>query len=502
MRRLNCLLLGLMVWGILFVGVMGQAKRAPVPLNNKRFEGITITILVDEFVVNAIDWCKDDLKRECGVELEAEVYPSYRELQSVYPTLLAPGAPPWDAMIFCALFTADFIATGKIEPLDKYFLEYEGTEEYKEDIMPAYREFYCKLLGKWYTLPFDGDAHMLHYRPSFFENEEYKREFKQKCGYELHLPETWDEFNDVAEFFHNKGREPGKGFFGTQVQGTRPFTFAWFYNIAAPMGVKYFTEDMEPAFNTPAGVRALEILKEQIKYSPPGSETFLSRDCIGNWQQGVIPMCVWFMDLREFSSAAKIPITKDTGSASVPGIKKDGKIIRRVALPFSRVGTVMKDIPDKKKEAAFYVLYRLSHPDYSIYTVADPYCGLDPYLKSHASEKAIAQYTKPNPLRGVALDYPMNEGIFETIEEARNHVMADLRNKEVGFPQPNWPGASEYCDTLSKWIQAALSGEVSCEEALDKAAQEWKEIVKRRGKEEQKKFYEGFVAAAKELGYW
>ena len=121
----------------------------------------------------------------------------------------------------------------------------------------------------------------------------------------------------------------------------------------------------------------------------------------------------------------------------------------------------------------------------------------------HYSDEAAELYTTANPLRETTEAYPENAGTFvDDLQAAKDHLAAGQANVQVGFPQPNWPGAAEYIDTLSLHLQRALIGETDAKTALDDAAREWTEIVERRGKAEQTEFYASFVAAAKELGYW
>lgn len=490
-----------MILCLLVLPLVHAGEKIPVPPGDDRFAGVKLNILADEFAVALASWYGDELKKECGVEIgNVQPFPSRKDMETIMPKLIAGKRPPWDLIICCALYAPDFLQTGAFEPLDTYLEKYEGTDAYLEDIVPAYREFYVKFDGRIYALPMDGDVHVLHYRPSYFNNEEYKKKFREEYGYPLEVPQTWTQYIDVAKFFTENTPDD---IYGTQLGGGRPFSFAWFFNIAAAMGVKYFDEDMNPLINTPKAVKALEMLIEMAKYSPPGVENYTGSQEISNWQQGKVIMHVWWVDMREFTAQAKVPIVGDTADTVMPGILlPNGDIVRRATMPYSRVALVPKGIPEKRKEAAFYVAYRLSHSDYSIYSAADPYCGLDPYLKSHFSERAIAQYTKPNPLRGTTPEYPENEGIFSTIREAREHLEADKANLAVGFPQPVWPGAPEYCDTLSMYISKALAGEMSAKEALDAAAEEWTKIVEKKGRESQKKYYADFVKAAKKLGYW
>jgi len=497
MTILICVLLFLVLTMLAF-----SNEKIPVPINDKRFEGIKLSILADEFSTNVFNWYADEWKAECGVEIGSiQTYPSRKEMETIMPKLITGGTPPWDLVVCASTFTADFIQSGGLEPLDKYLEKYEGADKYVEDILPAYREFYLKFEDQIFALLVDGDVHVLHYRPSYFNDEENKKEFQEKFGYPLQIPDTWEQYIDISKFFTEK--YSNQGIYGTQFEGGRQWSMAWFFNIAAPMGVKYFDEDMNPLINSPEGIKALDMLLEIKKYSPPGVENYSGSQEISNWQQGKVIMHVWWVDMREFTAQAKVPIIEDTDDTVLPGIKtSDGKIIRRAMMPYGRVVFIPKNLPQERKEAAFYVAYRLSSPDYSIYSVADPYCGFDPYLYSHFSEKGIAQYTKPNPLRDITPEYPDNNGIFKTIEEARSHMNADKANLEVGFPQPTWPGAIEYIESLSLSISKALAGEISSKEALDQAAEEWKKIVEKHGKEDQKKYYQSFISAAKKLGYW
>jgi len=53
-----------------------------------------------------------------------------------------------------------------------------------------------------YAIPLDGDNHIFYYRRDALENPDYQREFKDKYGYELGAPRTWDQVRDLAEFFN------------------------------------------------------------------------------------------------------------------------------------------------------------------------------------------------------------------------------------------------------------------------------------------------------------
>ena len=79
--------------------------------------------------------------------------------------------------------------------------------------------------------------------------------------------------------------------------------------------------------------------------------------------------------------------------------------------------------------------------------------------------------------------------------------IAGLKNVEVGYPQFFWEGASEYGDALGRNIQKAIAGQLTSQQALDEAAEEWVQIVQKLGIDSQMSQYANFVKGARSLGY-
>lgn len=452
----------------------------------------------DEFIAPIFDWYRDEIQKESGIRLApVNSYPSYGEAQALLPKIIGGKTPPFNLMSYASLFFGDVVASGALEPLDKYLQNFDGYDEYSDGISPAFREFYTKFQGQTYGLMADGDVHVLHYRPSYFENDEYANKFESRFGRELSVPNTWEEYLEVARFFTEE--LSGEGVYGTQVFGDKSYAWAFFFNIAASNGVRYFTEDMEPQINSPEAVRALEIYREMKELSAPSAENFGGDETIGNWQQGKVVMTPWWQDLREFSARANTEIQGDVNDTVLPAME-GGE--RKAMLAFSRTFSVPAKQSEEQKAAAAYAIYRLSHPDYSVYSCADPLNGLDPYSNAHFTEDAAKAYVEPNPLRKTSEKYPTNNGTFESIEQARDHLKAIKNSVAVGFPQPTWPGTPEYVEVLGTEVQACLAGAKSPKQALDDAAKQWSELVDRRGRDEQKEFYASFVESARRLNLY
>ena len=117
-------------------------RQLPVPLGEPRFEGTTLIPTADEFRP-LLEWYGDDLTEESGLAFGGDgALPSYTEIESLMPDLIAGGELPYDLMSYSSVYFGDFVATGQIEPLDRYLEQYQGVDEYLASVMPAYREFY------------------------------------------------------------------------------------------------------------------------------------------------------------------------------------------------------------------------------------------------------------------------------------------------------------------------------------------------------------------------
>ena len=128
----------------------------------------------------------------------------------------------------------------------------------------------------YYALPAMGDALAWAYRKDWFDRPELNSEFKAKHGYDLGVPENWDQLYDMCTFF--QGREiDGQVRYGAAINtergsegitmGVTAAMYAWgmqYENPSKPY-------DMEGYFNAPNVVEALEFYKKMYEdCAPPG----------------------------------------------------------------------------------------------------------------------------------------------------------------------------------------------------------------------------------------
>lgn len=482
-------------------GRMAYGAQA-VPPGKKLFNDVKLKYFQDSNWLHAPLWLSDLMMKEAGVGIESrEMYDGGDAVAKILPQLLT-RRPRFDFVQYPALFFGAFAETGQLEPLDDYLARYEGSQDYLDWVMPAYREFYTKWSGQTYGVMLDGDIHILHYRKSYFENAELQKKFSQRFQQNLEVPKTWEDFLKTTQFFTEELKS--QGIYGTSMVVNPPnFGWGFWMDIAASAGVNYFDANMNPTINQGKAAEALDIYREIIKFGPPGAEAMDIGTTIQRWQSGSDVMSVWWIDLAEFTVQQQgVEKAEDQRGAIVPGWKNDdGSITNRAISLWCRTASIPKNLPQDVKDAAFYFIYRMSHPDYSNNIVADPFCGSDPFGRTHYGDAAAQLYLEANPQRGTSDLWPSNDGIFKNFETAKNHLDAGLANVEVGYPQFFWEGAPEYADALGRNISKAISGELTSQQALDEAAEEWIKIVQKLGIDKQKAQYKNFIDGARALGY-
>ena len=142
--------------------------------------------------------------------------------------------------------------------------------------------------GKLYMLPraqFDVSA--LYYLKSNYTDDAKKKAFKDKYGYDLAPPTTWQQVKDQAIFFSNP-----PNFYGTEFAGKEEAINGRFYEMLVAEGGEYLDSKGRPAFNSDAGVRALQWFVDlyKAKAVPPGTPNYLWDDLGQGFASGTVAL--------------------------------------------------------------------------------------------------------------------------------------------------------------------------------------------------------------------
>nr|WP_246594035.1 ABC transporter substrate-binding protein [Evansella tamaricis] len=139
---------------------------------------------IQETFSSIIDDFNEQYESE-GITANVQFEP-WGELDQKLSTALAGGVGP-DVFMHGAAAAAGFADGGQIEPLDAYF---DGWDDYS-DFNPGYLEA-GSVEGEYYVVPIQGANRMMFYREDIF----------QEAGVEI--PETLDELLEVSEAFVEK----------------------------------------------------------------------------------------------------------------------------------------------------------------------------------------------------------------------------------------------------------------------------------------------------------
>jgi len=129
--------------------------------------------------------------------------------------------------------------------------------------------------GRYYAAPCETDAIGFAYRRDWFDNVEERTAFRAKYGRDLAVPDTWEEFKEVAEFFHR----PDEKRYGCSVltgRGYDELTMG-FQQVMWSFGGSWGDEKTFRAkgfVDSDASVAALEFYKELLQYAPKGGANF------------------------------------------------------------------------------------------------------------------------------------------------------------------------------------------------------------------------------------
>lgn len=177
------------------------------------------------------------------------------------------------------------------------FFDKEGIsmDDFLEATVVGYSQW-PKNTPNYWALPAMGDVVGWTYRKDWFERPELQAEFKEKYGWDLGPPETWDQLKQIAEFF--QGREiDGKTVYGASIyteRGSEGITMG-VTNALYSFGFKYQNPDkpfeMEGYVNSPGAVAGLEFYKALYECcTPPGASNVYMGESADAFKSGQVAM--------------------------------------------------------------------------------------------------------------------------------------------------------------------------------------------------------------------
>src|SRR5262249_39946588 len=130
-----------------------------------------------------------DFEALTGAKVSVIIVP-FNSLYSSILTDQATGTNSYQAFVFDPQWMADFITPGYLEDLTPYVQKDKDIQW--DDIGQFFRTFSATLNGNIYTIPLDGDFHMVYYRTDVLKD------------LNINPPATWDDYLAIAKAANGK----------------------------------------------------------------------------------------------------------------------------------------------------------------------------------------------------------------------------------------------------------------------------------------------------------
>ncbi|MCY0147146.1 sugar ABC transporter substrate-binding protein [Hoeflea sp. G2-23] len=304
--------------------------------------------------------------------------------------------------------------------------------------------------GKLVMLPraqFDVSA--LYYQKSLYEDADKAASFKEKHGYDLAPPETWDQFREQAMFFADP-----PNFYGTQYAGKDEAINGRFYELIVANGGKMLNDDFSPAFNSDAGKEALQWFVDLYKAGavPPGTTNYLWDDLGNGFASGTIALN---LDWPGWSGFFNDPsASKVAGNVGVAPAPKGSAGVRTGWSGFH--GFSVTEACANKEAAA----------------------SLVDFLTNEDSQK-LESSAGPLPTRSAVWDWVIEQAKDDAY---KNEVLqAFQETAKTAFPVPPTPYWIEAGNLIFPELQAAILGDKTVDQALADASEAVDEMMQDNG---------------------
>lgn len=317
-----------------------------------------------------------------------------------------------------------------------------------------------KVDGSFYIVNMDGDEQVWIYRKDLFEDPKEQKDFKAKYGWDLQFPDTWDQLDQVADFFHR----PDKGLLGSTDLRNQYWGFTNWYQRYNSSGdpVRYFFDEntAKPLINSPEGIRATKEHIATMRYHSKDALSWGWPQQYANMAAGGAAVTCAYPNMPKFLDDPNNKDSKIVGklrSSISPGRMTNGKLIRRSTW----WPNVAHAVPSKGKyaEAAYLLLQWCSSAKVSTWLVANPGGYYDPWRKIHFQDPILSK------------------------SYHEWHVPVMVGTLQRACPPIMIPGVLEYETVLDTNLQEALTNQKSPEQAMADTEKGWEKITKRNGRD-------------------
>jgi len=403
---------------------------------------------------------REVFESETGIELEI-VGAGAHEFSKMIIEDYQTGANQYDIYTCWASYELpDIVASGAYLALD------ELVDKYKPDWMaPGYAyeggeagfASVNKVNGKIYNVNMDGDIRVFYYRKDLMNDPKEQKAFKERYGWDLQPAETWDQWDQLSEFFHR----PDQGLIGNAEFVGRLWGFPQycmrFTSTRAPY-MSYFDEKTgAPNIDTPEGIQAMTEHLNSMKWRHADSAQWSWPEGYKLWGECGTALINSVPNLSKFMDSPGNKAHNNTFTALAPGRILNDRLIRR-SNQFPNVSHGVSS-QTKYPEAAYLLLQWASDGDLSSWLIANPAGYYDPCRESHWVDPIMIKSYKPY------------------------QIPVCKKTHHITTPSVNVPGSIQFYTSLDINLNECLTGRKTPEKACKDTQKAWNKIIRRIGKE-------------------
>jgi ABC-type glycerol-3-phosphate transport system substrate-binding protein len=346
--------------------------------------------------------------------------------------LSAGGTSPYEILQAFNGWMPEYIHNQWVLPLNEYVEKYR--DEYDLDDISQSLWDVCSDDGVIYGFPFQQNLQHIFYRTDLFEE------------YNLQPPKTFDELFQVLDVLKEKGDTQYQ--FALALDGASGAATE-FNNALIAFGGEWFDENDNPAFNSEAGVKAIELLKKLLPYMPREVLSYTNSDVSVAFQQELVAVInIWTSRAGEITDPTVSKVADRVGFAPAPSSVIGG-------IPYTNWTQDMFVIPANVGGDPELIFRFIAETlKYDTMVEAAPL--------AIGSRSSVAE----NP--SIIAAHPNYVAVMETIE-----------NGAKSYPIKPYFGSARLI--VGSYVAKALAGEITAEEALKKAEEEVLKDMQEKG---------------------
>ncbi|GIN64545.1 hypothetical protein J27TS8_45380 [Robertmurraya siralis] len=364
--------------------------------------------------------------QQTGTNIEFDLY-KYDELEHCVHSISDSSSSLYDGVMMDITWIDELVRHNVLAPLDQSNIDFQG-------FIPGLEQQCGVVDGKYHAVPIMSGTQLLFYQKDLFENESLKRQFARTYGNELTVPQTWSQFNIIAEFFTRAYNSKSPTTYGiTSVSGENIYTTISYLNRLWSYGSDVFDDNGKVLINNRTSLTALMNFVNSSKYSSP-QQLYSWDEAVEDFKKGHSAMTILYDSYaNELNDYTKSKVAGNLGVGYIPG---GTPVLGGWSLGINKNSTNIEEV--------IKFLTWVSS-DHAVIPLA--------LLGGSTLRKS---YYESNDLED---SYPWKNKVLDSYRKSRKRILPNVKINNKGR---NYI----YSHVISKEINASVRGQISEEQAL------------------------------------